>query len=228
MPHYTRDGLFGVTLAELALLLFFLLAFLAFLDRQKSQRETEQLRNDVEKHAAFKDSVTAILNLEVPEDVFELVEATRAIKDSLTDRVDQLSEERLELRGQVVNLQRRANGLDHPPCWPVLTETDFGRPEYIYAVYIHENHLRVESVWPPHREDDVDLIPHAREMIGDSLSMAEFRKHAEPVLQWSVDQIPECRHFVEVHDRAVLKNPFLDKLLTVEHFFYKLLIKKPM
>jgi hypothetical protein len=130
--------------------------------------------------------------------------------------------ENRELRGQVAYLSRRAGtGMDHPPCWA----DEHGRPEYAYEARIHTHHVDLIAVWPPHRAVDARSTPGMLDAPGTGLGYAEFSRRALPVFQWSRAQDPQCRHFVRIVDRVEGgKEPFKHGLLTVERYFYKLLV----
>ena len=60
---------------------------------------------------------------------------------------------------------------------------------------------------------------------GQGLTYAELRRRALPILRWSQRQDPPCRHFVRILDRVDGgKNAFKAGMLTVEGYFYKLLV----
>lgn len=134
----------------------------------------------------------------------------------------QLEQEKDDLQNQVTYLQRRVgNGLDHPPCWA----DSQGRPEYAFEVTLRTGTIDVRPVWPSHRADDARRVPGMLSVPGDNLSLSEFARRAFPVFEWSTQQNPECRHFVRIRDRVEGgKDPFKEALLTVERYFYKLLL----
>jgi hypothetical protein len=138
---------------------------------------------------------------------------------NLKDQNQQLETSKNDLTGQVRNYQRRfgRGGRDFPPCWA----NESGQIEYIYRVVVEEQVLSVEAAWPEQRADDVRTIPGAREAVGRSLSIEEFRNRVAPVLRWSKQRDPECRHFVILIDRAKTKDAFKEKRFTVEAYFYK-------
>jgi hypothetical protein len=64
-----------------------------------------------------------------------------------------------------------------------------------------------------------------REVAGQGLTYHEFSRRALPILRWSQRQEPGCRHFVRILDRVDGgKDAFKAGLLTVERYFYKLLV----
>lgn len=137
-----------------------------------------------------------------------------------TERLDR---ENRELRAQLANLMRRSGGtgVDHPPCW---ADAD-GRIEYAFEATLHTGRVDLRPVWPSHRDRDARGIPGMTVAAGQWMTFAEFRRRAEPILRWSRQQEPSCRHFVRIRDRVDGgKEAFKTGLLTVEDYFYKLLV----
>ena len=124
------------------------------------------------------------------------------------------------------NLQERAKkaGIGFPPCWV----DENGKPEYIFVVKLEENRLSVTPAWPSHRANDVKEVTGAINLVRFDLMPETFRKLARPILEWSMRQEPECRHFVRIDDGApISKGEFKAKLLLVEDYFYKYLPSDP-
>lgn len=125
-------------------------------------------------------------------------------------------------RGQAQSCFRRlGNGLDHPPCWA----DEAGRPEYVFAVTLGTSSVSVRPAWPGHRAGQAARDPRLQAAIGRDMTYQQFRQRAAPILEWSRRQDPECRHFIRVYDEVDGgKDAFKRNLLTVEHYFYKLLM----
>ncbi|HYX06569.1 MAG TPA: hypothetical protein VE912_07525, partial [Bacteroidales bacterium] len=100
-----------------------------------------------------------------------------------------------EAKSREKNLRRRC-GNDWPACW----SDSEGRQEFIYAVTLNENDLTVEGIWPSHRNDDIEFIPNAKALPSNSMSLSDFGKNAEPILNWSKEK--ECRHYVKIIDNT--------------------------
>ena len=121
-----------------------------------------------------------------------------------------------EAKSREKNLRRRC-GNDWPACW----SDSEGRQEFIYAVTLNENDLTVEGIWPVHRNDDIELIPNAKALPSDSMSLSDFEKNAEPILNWSKEK--ECRHYVKIIDNTAPTSKVKYKRMKkiVEDYFYK-------
>jgi hypothetical protein len=121
-----------------------------------------------------------------------------------------------EAKSREKHLRRRC-GNDWPACW---LDSE-GRQEFIYAVTLNENDLTVEGIWPVHRNDDIELIPNAKALPSDSMSLSDFEKNAEPILNWSKEK--ECRHYVKVIDNTAPTSKIKYKRMKqiVESYFYK-------
>ena len=121
-----------------------------------------------------------------------------------------------EAKSREKNLRRRC-GNDWPACW----SDSEGRQEFIYAVTLNENDLTVEGIWPSHRKDDIEFIPNAKALPSNSMSLSDFEKNAEPILNWSKEK--ECRHYVKIIDNTAPTSKVKYKRMKkiVEDYFYK-------
>jgi|GEM_PF-1601862 len=121
-----------------------------------------------------------------------------------------------EAKSREKNLRRRC-GNDWPACW----SDSEGRQEFIYAVTLNENDLTVEGIWPSHRNDDIEFIPNAKALPSNSMSLSDFGKNAEPILNWSKEK--ECRHYVKIIDNTAPTSKVKYKRMKkiVEDYFYK-------
>ena len=121
-----------------------------------------------------------------------------------------------EAKSREKNLRRRC-GNDWPACW----SDSEGRQEFIYAVTLNENDLTVEGIWPSHRNDDIEFIPNAKALPSNSMSLSDFGKNAEPILNWSKEK--ECRHYVKIIDNTepTSKVKYKSMKKIVEGYFYK-------
>jgi hypothetical protein len=111
-------------------------------------------------------------------------------------------------------------GLVHPPCWADRN----GQIEYAFTAVMSTNSVTLIRLWPEYRNPDAERIPGMVQAAGENLSYAELSNRALPIYEWSTRQNPECRHFVRIVDRVEGKDAFKRNLLTVERFFYKLLV----
>ena len=121
-----------------------------------------------------------------------------------------------EAKSREKNLRKRC-GNDWTACW----SDSEGRQEFIYAVTLNENDLTVEGIWPSHRNDDIELIPNAKALPSNSMSLSDFEKNAEPILNWSKEK--ECRHYVKIIDNTAPTSKVKYKRMKkiVESYFYK-------
>ena len=122
-----------------------------------------------------------------------------------------------EAKSREKNLRRRC-GNDWPACW----SDSEGRQEFIYAVILNEKDLTVEGIWPSHRNDDIEFIPNAKALPSNSMSLSDFEKNAEPILNWSKEK--ECRHYVKIIDNTAPTSKVKYKRMKkiVEGYFYKI------
>lgn len=146
----------------------------------------------------------------------ELLSEIKELKEDKSQLESKLKEFEKEAKSREKNLRRRC-GNDWPACW----SDSEGRQEFIYAVTLNENDLTVEGIWPSHRNDDIEFIPNAKALPSNSMSLSDFEKNAEPILNWSKEK--ECRHYVKIIDNTepTSKVKYKSMKKIVEGYFYK-------
>lgn len=154
------------------------------------------------------------------ESLTERLEEARGDLDSVRGDLDSMRSALGDYRAQSLNLSRRLKeaGQGYPPCWA----DESGDPQYIYTVRLLGDSLEVRPNWPSSREGDAKQVDGALRLAGSTASRSAFAELASPVLEWSKQQDPECRHFVVIEDsEGTTKQEFKSELLLVERFFYK-------
>ena len=148
-------------------------------------------------------------NEELLSEIKELKEDKALLEAKLQETVN-------EAKSREKNLRRRC-GNDWPACW---SDSEGGQ-EFIYAVTLNENDLTVEGIWPSHRNDDIEFIPNGKALPSNSMSLSDFEKNAEPILNWSKEK--ECRHYVKIIDNTAptSKEKYKRMKKIVEGYFYK-------
>jgi len=203
--------------------------------RDESQELRERLQ-EAEKRIEGYDSLLAMQEEMEDDDFRELVrraaksvnsekEVTRLRSklDSTEETLEAMKNKAANMKAQVTNMSARLRnaGMGFPPCW---ADSLSGKPEYIYSVELRQDSLQVERSWPEYREDEARKVNGALRLAGSSVSRQEFSQLAQPVLNWSKSQDPECRHFVIIEDTpATTKDQFKESMLLVENYFYKFL-----
>jgi len=189
-------------------------------DFQRLVRSADRAR---EAEARLQEQATRVQGLE--ERIAQLEQRNAALQARAESAAGALeSSQQMErslanLAGQLKNCQRLSRGgYGFPPCW---ADPATGKAEYLYRVVVREHNLGVQARWPEHRSQEVARMPGARELVAPALEVAQFRRMARPILEWSRAQQPECRHYVVIADRAQTKDGYKQKRLTIEDFFYK-------
>ena len=146
----------------------------------------------------------------------ELLSEIKKLKEDKALLEAKLQETVNEAKSREKNLRRRC-GNDWPACW---SDSEGGQ-EFIYAVTLNENDLTVEGIWPSHRNDDIEFIPNGKALPSNSMSLSDFEKNAEPILNWSKEK--ECRHYVKIIDNTAptSKEKYKKMKKIVEGYFYK-------
>lgn len=203
------------------------------LERKKKMKKLREKVASLKNQVRGLDSLATLREQQTDEEFKELVRSAsqnigREKKiERLTERLEEaradLDSTRSALgdyKAQSLNLSRRLKeaGQGYPPCWA----GEDGNPQYIYTVRLLGDSLQVRPNWPPGREGDVQTIPGAFELAGRRVSRSMFAELADPILEWSRQQSPECRHFVVIKDsKKTTKEEFKNEMFLVERFFYK-------
>jgi predicted nuclease with TOPRIM domain len=181
----------------------------------------QDLNKELQDCLAEKNRLTAELEREkkaVEAANLRIAELQKIVDETSRDLAK--SEEKNEnLTGQVKNL---SNGLEYPPCWA----TPEGKAQYTYLVTVHDDALKVTSIYPDERRQDYRALM-TRDFDGDLLSLTKFKKNLAVFYSTAVQAVPECRFFVQVKDGTSpgSKQEYKVGLKTVESIFYKYLLQ---
>lgn len=136
-----------------------------------------------------------------------------------------VKEENEKLRGQIQYFTNRdkLRGLDHPPCW---ADAD-GKIEYLFKVETRPDGFITTKAWPTNREQEASfLLSKMDEALPVGIMKpAAFLAAMQPILAWSKNQKPECRHFVYLATTIGVADDRDTARKFVEGFFYKLEVK---
>jgi hypothetical protein len=129
-----------------------------------------------------------------------------------------------DCRGQLMHCVKsngNARGYGHPPCWTDAA----GNIQYLLAIEIREDGLRVSRAWDESRDTEARRL--AGGMVGESSgtqSLEQFRQNARAILESGRTANPECRHYVILTRSPGLLdiNDFNRLRLGVEDYFLKL------
>ena len=184
-------------------------------NRQQQEKGvlTQQLQQALKSQAEFEQQHVVLAK------AYEQVVLEREqIKQQLSTQQTQLQDS----QGQVQNLLRRdrRGGLDHPPCWANTA----GQIEYLLAIELTGDELAVSAIWPAQRTAQTAPFSVLHQMVGKRVSRQQFAQAAAPILTWSDQQQPACRHFVRIKDsKRTSKQDFKQSLQVIESYFYKYL-----
>lgn len=123
-------------------------------------------------------------------------ELTSALKNS-----ESLDSDNTNLRGQISFVQQQLalqgkKGFGLAPCWV----NDVGKVEKLFDVTVSDDGLIVQSAWPATRQAQALVLPGIGQLINTDkvFTIEQFKEHANPILEWSKRQDPECRHYALV------------------------------
>ena len=174
------------------------------------------------------------LDKEIPlgqetQTVKEVVTAAKGFSELVGSNLkpDINKKENSDLRGQVAFLKNKLDargGRDYPPCWADQS----GRVEFLFLIETKPNQILVApSTWSTARALDAGALPGISEVLsGSPHSNDEFVKRIQGIFDWSKNQNPECRHYVQ------LKSSIGDAVqsdrvrLLIENYFYKLELRR--
>lgn len=164
---------------------------------------------------------------EVADSIKRQIEAARAAADSAAMEQG-LDPAPIRGPGPLVSIVSPFRGQgDYPPCWADYDETE-QRIIHAFQVTLFSDMVRLRPSWTSDYEDDARSVTGLLRLAeAGQLEYGEFRRLAQPVLEWSDRQDPPCRHYVAIHDSVSggdEKETFKANLLTVEGYFYKHLV----
>lgn len=232
---YRKGLVFGLTLAEVGLLIIFVLLLLIAseaIDRQRTAqrlREAERLAesrlSELTQARQLSEVVTQELGLGPnpnPKDVRRLVRAARAAQagtaqSALTEMRRELEDKEGQLQRYEEQLQTAGLGKGERPCW---VRPD-GTIEYLYEVVLASGGIRMREVSNPERLEQRQSLPMPPIDDAATLTPAEFVSLTKPLYDTSLAK--NCRFFVAVYDEteAHEKSLYKSLLQTVEGHFYK-------
>ncbi len=237
--------LFGLTLTELAFILFFILLFFSTLVVKEKDKLSKELTQIKEKLDEFKEEIETYKKVfeeisdfkektieEKSKWLKELVEKddldakNHELNKKLTkikEKLDKFKEEIKLKDKQVTSLEKKIKGLAgnrHPACWK---DKNSKKPEYIYDIILGENGITTHRGYKKYLEEEFQKIPESQNIIGTkNISIREFKQKTRSVFNWSVHTAkPECRHFVRIFDETSSKETYKIPLRGIENYFFK-------
>jgi hypothetical protein len=160
------------------------------------------------------------------ERALHLQEKLRQIeRDPEKNNISAVKAENEKLRGQIQYFTNRdkLRGLDHPPCW---ADTN-GKIEFLFNVETRPDGFITTKAWPANRELEARSLPNLDGTLSSGLmTPTAFSAAMQPILDWSKQQEPECRHFVYLATTIGDADARDTSRKLVEGFFYKLEVKR--
>ncbi len=219
MNSYRRGAVLGLTVAEVFILLTFLLLF-AFLGYARQQDQADVINADGNPPSVW----------ERPEDIESLTNevqqariAEKEAKQALSEVRQALAEARHELKETGGRLEfselLRRKGED-PPCWyQIVPDGDGGKTResarYAFNVAIYENHIELAQRTPPpggaiddgggSYQDEWERLQVDRLPYGVALTDNEFNEAIENLVSAGRNREVRtyaCKFFVQVWDKT--------------------------
>lgn len=198
---------------------------------QHSKEALETVRQALAATSELKRQLKAQLNKDLTvgqesQTVREVVTAAKGYMEMAAGaNPERIKKENSDLRGQVAFLKNRLDargGRDYPPCWA----DESGKVEFLFSVDVKPDSIVVNPAWPPRRDDAARALPGMDDVLAGPHSNLTFVNRIQGLFNWSKNQDPECRHYVQ------LKSSISDAVqsdrarLMVENYFYKTEIRR--
>lgn len=131
-----------------------------------------------------------------------------------------LTGENSDLRGQVAFLKGKLEaqgGRDFPPCW---AGEDTGRVEYLLAIEILPEGLKVSPAWPAKRKEIALALPGIEKLtVPKPHTLKEFNALMQGIDKLSKEK--NCRHYVTIKNQVNDLELFNRYRYGIENYFYK-------
>ena len=236
---YRRGLVLGLTMAEIAILIIFvlLLAFAALLagqrDKRKEAEKIAQARQDTiislkKQFSEIRERLPEGKSIEelqrelvfVSETRQQLEEVYEAAKEHGFSPEPDAVRDALETAREYEDLISAGKGTEVPSCWVQDDESI----EYIYDINLTPKGLVIRETDLPHRKEERRVLQSQNIILGQDISEASFRAATSNLFEWSKEK--KCRFFVRVFDSTgpTEKSIYQSRLKTVEAHFYKKLV----
>lgn len=159
--------------------------------------------------------------------VQEVLSAAKSFNDLVKagSSPDAIMRENSDLRGQVAFMKNRLDargGRDFPPCWA----DEGGKIEFLFSIEMKPDSVLVTPAWPAKREAAAHGLPGIAEVLAGPYSNQSFISNIQGVFNWSKNQNPECRHYIQLKS-AISDAVQSDRArLMVENYFYKVEVRR--
>ena len=205
------------------------------LSASRARRDAEALgkvRQAIAATGELKKQLKLQLNRDLPpgqeaQTVRDLVSAAKGYGElaKAGANPEQIRRENADLRGQVAFLKNRLDargGRDYPPCWA----DEDGKVEFLFSVELKPDTVVVTPAWPPRRETAARALPGIAEVLTGPHSNQDFVTRIQGIFNWSRQQDPECRHYVQLRSSIADAVQSDRARLLVERFFYKTEVRR--
>lgn len=242
MESRRQQFLFGITVSEIAFILFFILLLFSFFAVSRLEKESSLER---EGRAQAVETLNRIgeafgKGAEIdPDEVLMALKKGAGAVEQAERQAQQLEELRTDhkrlqelehsarqeaakskgqlqaTRGQLANLTDWAKK-GHPPCW-VLSEQ--GDIDFLFDVTMYgDETIQLARAASNIRDNEYFGLPSVPEITRGRMTLAEFEDLALPIYTAGQRSAPRCRHFVNLmfDDREACSY-----FLVVEKYFYK-------
>lgn len=202
------------------------------IDKAATSSDKEKIIKDEASTAlTFKDETVKAVKEELNEEITpgqEINKIREILKDAKNYKeiaksgvdIDELKKTVTETKGQLAFCKKQLDargGRDYPPCWV----DESGRVEFLFSIELHTNSVRVSPAWPLKRETDAKSLPGIDKILAKEHSYQSFPAQIRGIFDWSKNQNPQCRHYVQIKSFISDAVQSDRSRLMVEDYFYK-------
>jgi hypothetical protein len=131
--------------------------------------------------------------------------------------LSELSDQFFRNIDEVVDLRSKCGGGQIGPCW----RDESGQTMNILNITLENNNLSVTiPKLPEKRLIELNSYPNSDLATRSVIPYSEMDKSFGPILKWSKEQSPECRHYVSIKSNIPLTKDSTPKRLQVQQYFY--------
>ena len=210
MSKSTREGLFGITLTELVIILFFIMLLLAIFNIEKINEElveTQKLVPDSTEDVIAKSTIVEILfpDGEITSDLVPVKEIEDKIKElqKAQDEFQKIADESIEGSGDCGEGGAWTDPQCADYCWEIDSTETQRKYDYLVDIGICRSSVVVQrSEWIKKSEPDFVLVNGALQMVNENvMRSSDLYQYLDMVKEPGYSKEPkQCAHWVRLVD----------------------------
>ena len=131
--------------------------------------------------------------------------------------VEELVEQFFNNVKEVENLRKKCGGGAIGACWL----DDNGKTENLLDISLEPDYIKVTVAnMTDSRREEMQKLPSIDLASRSNIPYGELERSFGPILEWSKDRTPECRHYVSIRSNIPLTKESTPRRLQVQQYFY--------